>query len=282
MYTYDFLTVKQAQRLYYQGTSLNYAGALLHATVQKGYAQQDVLPRKEQFGSAPALFFLSAKGSKHLHTLGYPPPHRRYTRSEITGLSYLFWRHTLAVNDFIMAAHRLESDAPGYALAAFQHDRELRENPISIQGDGSHKRIAVVPDAWLDFRLPVSPGQTVARQIALHIEVDRGSMPVNAMKRKLRALLRYIDGPYQAHFHTQSVTICFATTAGARRRDLLRSWCEQVLTEKQAERDAPFFYFTALPPQRGSIDLDLNPSELFLRPVWSVPFHAAFQIVLSP
>jgi len=281
-YTYDFLTVKQGLRLFYESTSLNYVADLLRSTVQQGYAHQDFLPRKERFGSAPAIFFLSAKGVTHFLKLGYPPPHTHYAPAEISDFSYLFWKHSLAVNDVLIAAQTLVHEAPGYVVAAFQHDRELRKTPIYVQGDPGQPQIGVVPDLWLDFRLPVPPGQRLAPQIALHMELDRGSMPVGAMKRKFRALLRYIDGPYQAHFHTQSVTLCFPTTGGQGRADSLREWCAQVLKEKEQEADAQFFYFTSLPAHPDRLDLDLSPLSFFLRPVWAVPFQANQRIVLSP
>ena len=91
-----------------------------------------------------------------------------------------------------------------------------------------------------------------------------------------------IDGPYQAHFHTQSVTLCFPTTGGQGRADSLREWCEQVLQEKEREQDAQFFYFTSLPAHPDRLDLDLSPLSFFLRPVWAVPFQANQRIVLSP
>ncbi len=280
LYTYDFLTVRQAQRLYYAKSSINYVGERLGEIVKKGYAEQHFLPRRSKAGRAPAVFCLSAKGNKHFEALGYPP-RKRYTPSEMDDLSYLFWSHTLAVNDIIIAAKQLEKLSPGYTLYQFLHDRDLKKEPVYVPANLPGKQTGVVPDAWLDFRMPPQQGTTEPLEITLVLELDRGSMPIEAMKQKITALLRYIDGPYQDHFHTESVTVCFATTAGEYRTKQLRTWCEQVLRETARKADSAFFYFTTLPKGNNDLDLDLDPIELFLRPVWYTPFDTQAKVLLE-
>ncbi len=281
IYTYDFLTVKQAKRLYYNRQSSGYVGELLRNTITKGYAYEDFLPRKVKFGRSPSVFFLSKQGVEHFLKLGYPPPRKYYTQSEVYGLSYLFWKHTLAVTDFIISARMLEKVAPGYLLNQFQHDRELQASPTYVQGDSGKKRVGVIPDAWLQFFIPGASNNT-PQQIAMCLELDRGTISVKPMKEKLRACLKFIDGPYQEAFHTNAVTIAYATPSGHHRAELLRSWCEQVLTEQKRKDDSKFFYFTALPQQMIDFAMDLDPHTLFLSPVWYTPFSTDPKVLLAP
>src|SRR5262249_32867 len=96
-----------------------------------------------------------------------------------------------------------------------------------------------------------------------------GTTEQRPFKRKLRGLLAYAAGPYQAQFGTESVTVAIATTAGEHRARLIQSWCEHVLRELHQERDADLFLVTSLP--EGGVD----PTLVFLSPLWRQPFATA-------
>ena len=69
------------------------------------------------------------------------------------------------------------------------------------------KSLGVTLDAWLKFQLPTTTDNQADLQ-AIGLELDRGTRDVTSFKRKLRHLLAFLKGPYQAHFHTQKRHDC--------------------------------------------------------------------------
>jgi len=154
------------------------------------------------------------------------------------------------------------------ALSRLQEKDSLYgKQPIKNCQEG--QQMAVIPDAWLDFHV-----QQKAR-MSIVLELDRGTEEEKQWKRKLRALLKYAEGQYQAFFGSESLSIAFATTAGSQRLSPMKAWTEQVLKQQQAEADADLFVLTTLP------DGDLDPKTLFLGQVWEQPFEAQPVALLS-
>lgn len=128
------------------------------------------------------------------------------------------------------------------------------------QGQKKIKTVKVVPDAWLDIRLPDGTHMPVV------FELDRGSESKWKIQEKVQALLRYVQGPYKDLFDTPYATIAFGTPAGEHRRDMLLGYCEQALDEIQERRHADVFRFAALPAG------ETGPTRLALSPLWHRPF----------
>lgn len=273
----EYLTVKQVQQyLEYSPSVINYVRQLLSTLETKGYLLHTFLSRNSQAGRSPSVFTPSATGYKYLEELGREIP-LRFRPSEAKEVSQDFLEHTLAVNDFLIAAHLLEKQAPVYPLLEFRHDRKLKQHPVLVTVQG--KTVGVTLDSWLKFQLPTLTGNQADIQ-AIGLELDRGTRDVTSFKRKLRHLLAFINGPYQQHFHTQNITIAFAarhkTPALSQRRvTLMLQWTEEVLTEENREEDSIFFFFCAVPEET------IDPLWLFLQPSWLTPFDTSAQILLD-
>lgn len=302
--TYHFLLADQVRRLgRYRLGSLDYVRRDLKDLADEQLVLRLRLPRANA-GNAPWVYTLSQQGYSYLADAArFGGGHKasmgagagagagvgvgvdaealaqrskRFRPAEIYERSYFFLTHTLAVNDFLIAAALLEWQVPDVVLAQMRHERDLKRVPARVTlgpaptmaaGSGApqqhqmhQQQVAVIPDGWLDFHI-----KRVAR-LCVALELDRGTEEEHAFTRKVRALLAYAAGPYQTAFGTDSLTIAFATTAGTRRAERIRVWCEQVLRSLQQEHEADLFYVTSLP------EGELDPQTVFLAPIWSRPF----------
>lgn len=296
---YHFLLADQVRRLRgYRPGSLDFVRAALKRLVERAFVVRLRLPRASA-GNAPWVYTVSQQGYSYLAAAtarfgtgddaGFDAgagadagldadalveKSKRFRPAETYERSYLFLTHTLAVNDFLIAAALLSRQTPDVVLVQMRHERDLKRAPVRVTlghvaigsdsdrqfGQQQHQGVAVIPDGWLDFHIKG------AAQLCVALELDRGTEEEYAFKRKLRALLAYAAGPYQTAFGTDSLTVAFATTAGTRRAERMRVWCEQVLRTEQQEQEADLFYVTSLP------EGELDPQTVFLAPIWARPF----------
>lgn len=258
--TYHFLTAEQLTRLLFRPGSLAYVRAKLKRLADAGYLDRLHLPTATA-GNAPFVFSLAAPGIGYLTETGEETGAKWFRPVEQHERSYLFLSHTLAVNDFLIAAHLLSRTEPRVVLATMRHERDLRREPVTVT-TAAGERLGIVPDGWVDLHIA---GES---RLCLALELDRGTVEERAWKRKLRGLIAYADGPYQQQFGTPSLTILIATTTGPSRCTAIRRWCEQVLHEVHREADADVFLLTSLPEGAPP-----DPQTLFLRPVWQQPLR---------
>ncbi len=284
VYDLHYVTIPQLARLHYKKVTrsiLTYVAAQLKALDEEhaDYVQRGYLGRAVRFGHNPSVFRLSRRGINHMASLRLSPLPNFRPSDPFPSFDKL--AHTLEINDFIVAAKQLTSYSPGYSLVQCIHDWIFQHNPVVIaNGKKQESKVAVIPDAWLDFRLPAAPDCPRPPRLPIHLELDRGTEnQMDTFKAKLHSLLTYIDGPYEQRFNTKLITIAFAVAGKVNRplrHDLIRTWCEQVLKERNRENDASVFYFCALP--EGTLD----PTWLFLRPVWLTPFDTTPKVLLDP
>jgi hypothetical protein len=78
--------------------------------------------------------------NRYLQALGYDIP--SFHPSEHTHHKPQFLNHTLAVNDFLIAASLLPSSAPDIAVVDIRHDLTLKRTSQPV-----------IPDGWIDFRI---------------------------------------------------------------------------------------------------------------------------------
>jgi hypothetical protein len=257
---YHYLTAQQVLRLRYSGGSLTYVQTLLKHMVEEGYCQRIWLPRACQFGSAPSVYRLASKGIRYLQANGLEL-NLRYRPSDHSAHSYLFLNHTLALNDFLISAELLSRQLNNFAIAGMLYEQDLKHRPVRVEVDGQHQ--AVVPDAWLDFRVG-GP-----YQVCLAVELDMGTEEQKKWRRKVRALLAFANGPYQEAFGTTSLTVSVVVTAGERRLGELLGWTEAELQAAGEQQNASLFLFVACSPA------DVAPDDLFLRPCWYLKRQSA-------
>lgn len=245
--TYYYLTAKQVCRLHYSPGSFTRVEKLLKELRDNGYLQWDFLPVKRRFGSSPAYYMLAKRGISYLRRLGYDVSHLPYP-SEKKELKSLFLPHTMTVNDFLIAASLLSRVAPDICLCEMRHELLLKR---TMKG-------SVIPDGWLDFRRG-------NEQMCFWLEVDRGTEDVKVFREKIRSLVRFAKIQYQEVFHTPSITIVFATTAGNVRCNNMLTWTKQTLTDMHEPQEADLFRFGVIP------EGDLDPAWLFFEPFWTTP-----------
>lgn len=265
---YHCLTALQATKLLYARSSLTWIQSKLKKLAEAGYLTRDRIPTRPTQGTAPLYYALSRKGLAYLTSLGVPVPGaiRPY---QVHEYSYLFLAHLLAVNEVLIAAELLCKAHPSIRLARLQHDQELKRQPVYVAGDGG-KRQAVVPDGFLDFEVHTMPGY----RVPLCLELDRGTERQRDIRAKIRALVAFSRGPYQAAFGRRSLTICFIASSGPDRLRALIAWTREELTALNVtDAAADIFRFAAFPLDWHIPEAERpSPAELFLAPRWQRAF----------
>jgi hypothetical protein len=258
---YHFLTAKQMCRLLYKAGSLTLVRSRLKALTDAGYLRRKSQPRAIASGRLPEVYTLDRRGLNYLVSLGLEVPNR-FRPQEVDQLGFHLLSHTLAINDFLIAAELLTVSSPAVALSSMLHDLVLKRTPIRVElPDG--KTTSVVPDEWLDVRVTQSGA---VHQFPLSLELDRGTRERKSWQQKVRALISFAGKPYRQAFGTSFLTFAVVATPGARRRDQLLSWTEAVIGDKTRE-EADLFRFT------DTLADQVSPQDLFFSPVWLRPFE---------
>jgi protein involved in plasmid replication-relaxation len=108
IYRYYYMTVLQVVKsLGYSVNSLPTVRTRLLHLEKKGYISAIYLPTVKK-GNFPKIFYLSHGGLDVLRKQGFDVPHR-YHATEQKEKQYLFLKHTLAVNDVLIAADQVSS-----------------------------------------------------------------------------------------------------------------------------------------------------------------------------
>jgi Replication-relaxation len=241
--TYPYLTAEQITRLLYSKGSAHYVSAKL-----KLLTQQKFLHRLErETVNCPYVYCLGIRGIRYVQALGCDIP--LFHPSEHTTHKPMFLRHTLAVNDFLIAAATLPDTNPGITINDIRHDLTLKRTPTSV-----------IPDGWIDFRLHQKT------QVCIWLEMDMGTMDQKPFRKKISSLIDFSRQSYEQVFGTPSLTIVFATIAGERRLNNILNWTQKELTDKRSEKDADLLRFLCIPEQ------DMCPEQVFLSPICVRPF----------
>jgi len=194
----------------------------------------------------PYVYCLGIRGIRYLKSLGFDIP--VFHPSEHTQHTPQFLTHTLAVNDFLIAATLLPSTTHEITVHNIKHDLTLK-----------HTSHPVIPNGWIDFRI------STHTQVCIWLEMDMGTMVQKPFRKKISSLLDFSKEGYTHAFGTPSLTIAFATPSGEHRMRKILTWIEQELTIRQAERDADLFRLLCIPKQ------DLCSEQLFLSPYLHAP-----------
>jgi hypothetical protein len=255
VYTYRYLTVDQVTRLFFAPTSRNYAGEYLRRLTKETYIERFGLPAARP-GNPQLVHALSVKGIRLLSDLGmelYSIPRAPQAPS------FQHINHTLGVNDVLIAAATITKAHPAITLAEMRPEWMFKHTPLIAE------QVQVVPDGWLDFRLPVA-GKRV--QFPLLLELDRGSEDQVQLRRKCKNLLTAVLSPgYASLFGTPQVTIAFACTTGEKRAVMVKQWIEKELTEHHLTQEADLFFIADISRWKN------DPAMLFLDPIWMCPFR---------
>ncbi len=254
---YYYLTACQTTRLLYAAGSLTRVQALLKELADDGFCQRLFLPRPSAHGRVPAVYTLGRLGRRHLEALGIDVPARLRPSAEREH-AYLFLAHTLAVNDCLIAVALLSRRVPQIAIGRMLHERTLRRMPIAVT-DPDGGRASVIPDGWLDLRVALPDGTD---RYCIALEIDRGTTEQWAFRRKVARWIAAADGPYQAAFGTDLLTVAIVATPGEGRADELRGWIAAELASLHREDVADLFLVTAA--DAATVD----PAHFYCSRVW--------------
>lgn len=246
------VTAEQLCRLHYSPGSIKAVKARLKLLVDNGYLLADNIPSKKPH--SPYYYTLAAKGMRYLKKEGYDiAPSMRASKEQ--DKQYTHIKHTLELNDVIIAASLLEKHNPTYRLASFIHERELKRPQY---------RYDVVPDALLDFRKSLDNGKQ--RRMTVLLEHDRASEHINAFKPRIRAYVKMLKTEsYKNLYGVGTVTVAVTTSKGEYHAEKLRRWTrEELKATGNLQTFGPIFYFTNLAPT-------IDPKVLWLEPVWCTP-----------
>lgn len=276
VHDFSLLTsVQVCKLLYTYPGSLAYAQKRLKRLADANYLQMVYLPKLSRAGSSPSLYGLTRRGQRHLAELGVAIPGRARP-SRVREYTHLFLHHLKASNDIMIAARMLARASPHIAIARQLTEQQLKHQPASLD-DGRGGRIAIIPDGYLDCHVTTTGGRY---QACFAWEIDRATEHAPAWKHKVAGLVRFANGPYQAQFDTDVLTVCVVavptkTMPVQQRLRQLATWTEEQLDDLGERATADLFRFAAFDPEAEA------PAAIFFAKRWAVP-HRAGLVALLP
>ncbi len=265
---YHYLTAEQVRRLLYGAGSLTYVRERLKGLVDARFIERLEMPHPSRTGSAPNVFRLAARGHRFLEELGLHPVRLPGERPA----SYLYYRHTLALNDALIAAELLTRSHPQLSIARLVHERELKHRPVKVRL-ASGKTVSVIPDAYLQLHEAEAVGPGYWRDLVW--ELDNSTAEQRDFRQKIAALVAYAHGPYREAMGAASITIAILTPQADRRANDLIAWIEAELTTLGQPAAGEWFCVRGVDPSA------VSPEELLLASAWRQPFRAQ-QVPLIP
>lgn len=302
---YHYLTPWQLTRLHYSDGSFTRAQTKLQTLAGentkmpcKPYLARRTLPHLG-IGNPTYIYTLSTEGQNYLKAQGIAG-FTRFRRDEFAKKKFRHLEHVLAVNDVLIAAHNLAKVAPLIRLVAMLHDLDLKKTAQPFiherrlrDGSLGEESAKIMPDAWLDFRLALASEAKKERRRNVILELDRGTeFDQEEFRKKIRDYVHYAlpgeddsPSPYEQLFGTPYIIVAYATTSGDNRLKTMRRWCEEELIEQQLDQEANLFRFTSLTyhaaaPRKYTPPPSLDPYELFLKPIWFIPYQKQPTILL--
>lgn len=274
---YHYLTARQVTALFYKPGSFTTVQTRLKKLSDNEYLLPLALPTIR--AKSPYVYTLAAKGREYLEELGIELPMASFRPSRENVKGYQFFSHTLAVNNVLIAVEALSRMVSDVLVEDALHDLALKHDPPYLSvGAQRGKKIAVVPDAWIDLRIRRGGKENESR-ICIWLELDQGTVSVKPLKKKVNDLVAlYEQGGYKARFGTNKVVFAFATTGGERRASQLRKWIREELQAVVGNDKTKAWWFTrfvvcALPSE-------INPRDLFLGKSWYVVRESNHKISL--
>src|SRR5713226_2006863 len=272
IYRYYYMTVAQVVKaLGYSINSLPTVRTRLAHLEKKGYISAIYLPTVRK-GNSPKIFYLASDGLEYLREDGHDVAHRFHS-TEQKEKQYLFLKHTLAVNDVLIAAKLVEKQFPQITLYEFRHERELKRDPEKFtitlyrETESDNEEAVVwkqeefyfVPDSFLDFHIEQ---ENKTLRAAILLELDRDTTERRRFQEKIRGILTYIKSDrHVKRYKARKITVAFVTTGGQKRVEKMREWTRNELAKTHDTWDYGYtFVFTALLHKIGP-DTKREPDE---------------------
>lgn len=173
------------------------------------------------------------------------------------------------MNEIYIAAKRLEKDKPLYTLTKFEHERELKHRPQEVVYRGQTLRL--IPDGFFRFSTIKPDGSDSHKRFLWEHDCD--TEHGEGFDKKVNAWVAYLRAElYIKHFDAKSITVCFTTFKGVKRRKDMQNVVKRALAGN--EDLAAMFLFASLtePP---------DPLELFLGQCWYGPYGGEPVVLLE-
>jgi hypothetical protein len=261
---FHYLTAAQASRLLYPNLSDNnrYVQRLCKRLVDAEYVLRLRALPVPHYGQAPHIFALAHKGRQYMQEYGMGMPgYFRPSKENRATQNHPFITHRLATIDVMIAAAGLCRDG-SIVCPRMLSERELKHGALRVEvppGPRSDlervRRVAVIPDAW--FQLSIAKGSPVS----IAVELDRSTEDQKVWRQKVAAYAYWAEGPYQAAFETDNLTIAVVCPSDAR-VSVLADWTMRELRSRNLEHLADIFLLTAASP------VSCTPRQFFLDSVW--------------
>jgi hypothetical protein len=264
-------TAEQLTRLNYKMGMLTTVKQRLKDLTEAGF----VMPLFHPSIRLPYMYALDRKGLNYLHSLGVDVrEYFRPSQEEDTAKNFLFRQHLLAISDVFIHAMLFVKAQPSYRIENMLHDRFFKNKPIKA----TYKEVTItlVPDAYLEFVYTGNSGKEEI--IPILLELDRGTEDQKFFRKRVRAYAVFLRSRvFVTLFGVQNITVAFATTSNHNRIKQMRDWTRKELAVTNEPKWLyDLFLFTALPENMDIIE----PSQLFLDPVWYMPLEEDNQVSL--
>lgn len=260
-------TAEQLTRLNYKSGMLTTVKARLKDLTDASYTLSLFHPAIK----LPYVYCLGRKGLQYLAAQGLEVrDYFRPSEEKQTEQNFLFREHMLSLGDVLIHALLFERANPAYRIEKLQHERFFKNQPIKVpvQRSGREETRTLIPDAYLEFIRTLESGKET--KIPVLLELDRGTEEQKHFRRRIRSYIIFLKSfAFESVFQVKSaMTVAFATTKNHNRVDKMREWTrtECALTH-EPKWLLNLFLFTGLP---SSIE-EIEPSQLFLDPVWYAP-----------
>lgn len=257
MYHLHIATADQLCRLQgYSPKSVKLIKTRLHDLADHGYVQMDSVPIQFKLGEVATKFFrsqyyyvLHMEGARYLKLLGYDIKDS-FRASEQIGKQPIFIQHRLELNDVVISALLLKQVNPLFYLADYIDERRLRKRLYDVSWRG--QRLALVPDAFLDFRAVMPDGRQ--RRLPVLLEYDCATEFGEGFRSKIRAYGAMLaSGTHEQWFGIKSVRIAFTIFKGEKRREQMRAAVREELADEPSLWRS--FVFTASPQPPDPLQL---------------------------
>jgi protein involved in plasmid replication-relaxation len=245
---YHYLTAKQLSRLMYPNLHDDdrHAQRIFHRLTKHAYVLKLRALPKPKYGQDRHVHTLARNGRSYLQGLGVPvEPYFRPSEERRSTDNSPFMMHRLAAIDVMIAADALCRDVESISCPRMLSERELKRQPLRVQvtslGSGIVRDVAVIPDAWFQLTNGVESPYSIA------VELDRATEDQKAWRQKVAAYLAWVNGPYQAAFETDNVTVAVVCPDTHRVGQLIE-WTRRELRAREVPEYAELFVFTSSSP----------------------------------
>jgi len=225
---FGFMTTDQISVLFF--TSKKSAYDRLYKLYHGGYLNRVLAGSALQRMNTPMLYTLTREGAETLQEVEPDwgvngSPHR-------TNVKAMFVEHTIAVND-VRTAITKRCQQPDCQIKAWRSEAALKADYDYVTlPDG--ERLSLIPDGWFQVQIATAPDKATLMSCVL--EVDRGTMSVKRLLRRLQAYAIYQQsGAYQERFGTHHMRVVTVTSSETR--------CEHLWQGVTRQSDQTRFFF---------------------------------------